>query len=159
MLSFFSKLFNLGMDDATPVDQNSVEMYLQEGTWQEPDELAVAATNRAHRGDFLSLLAQRGMWVLIRLDQGEYEGDIHLMEYEDGGRTVLPIFSSLYEAVAFLHTVDLTEMLPVQYLHVTTAFLTHNDLSQHKVIMNPFAGATTEIQEPDINALREAYEE
>jgi hypothetical protein len=37
---------------------------------------------------------------------------------------------------------------------VPASVLTHNDLSQHKVIMNPYAGASTEIQDPDILALR-----
>lgn len=151
MLSFFKMLLSRP-DDAN--DQAAGDAYMEQVDPHAPDDLAIAAVNRGNRAQFIELLATQGVWVIIRLDQSEYEGDVHLLEYDEGDRAVLPVFSSLYQAGAFVHTVDISEMLPLQYLHVPATFLTHNDLSQHKVVLNPFAGATTDIQEPDLQVLR-----
>lgn len=157
MLSFLKMLLGEGASIGGRVDANEVDLYAHAAMF-EPDELAMAAANRAHRAVFLQLLAEKGVWIIMRLDQGLYEGDLHVLEYEEGDRLVLPVFSSLPEASAFLHTIEMMELLPFQYLHVPTSFLTHNDLTSHKVIFNPFAGATTEIAESDIAALRNWYE-
>ena len=148
----FKYLFGEGPDDAV-YDAQTAETYLEEAANQ-PDDLALAAVNRGNRTQFVQLLAERGMWLVVRLDVAQFEGDVHLLEYEESERRVMPIFSSISEAWAFVHTVDISQMVPLQYLHVNAMFLTHNDLGGYKVVMNPFAGATTEIQEPDLQALR-----
>lgn len=154
MLTFLKYLMGDGLDDVTVYDQSTAEGYLHQFDPAEPDDMAIAAVNRGNRSQFVQLMAQRGVWVIVRLDQGEFAGDIRLLEYEEGDRSVLPIFSSLFEAMAFVYTVELGEMVPLQYMRVPASVLTHNDLSQHKVIMNPYAGASTEIQDPDVQALR-----
>lgn len=157
MLSLLKFLFGAGPDEAV-VDGASVDSYLDTSA-NEPDDLALSAVNRGNRARFIELLAERGMWLVVRLDVAQFEGDIHLLEYEESERRVMPIFSSLYEAWAFIHTIDISQMVPLQYLHVNAMFLTHNDLGGYKVVMNPFAGATTELQEPDIQSLRAAIDE
>lgn len=157
MLSLLKYLFGEGPDDAV-YDESSADSYLDNSA-NEPDDLALSAVNRGNRSKFIELLADRGLWVVVRLDAAQYEGDIHLLEYEESERRVMPIFSSLYEAWAFIHTIDISQMVPLQYLHVNAMFLTHNDLGGYKVVMNPFAGATTELQEPDVQSLRAAVAE
>lgn len=157
MLSFLKYLFGQGPDDAV-YDESSADSYLNDSA-NEPDDLALAAVNRGNRTTFIQLLAERGLWLVVRLDAAQFEGDVHLLEYEENERRVMPIFSSLYEAWAFIHTIDISQMVPLQYLHVNSMFLTHNDLTGYKVVMNPFAGATTEVQEPDLQALRALWEE
>lgn len=154
MIGFLKYLMGGGVDDVTMYDQTTAEEYLHHLDPTQPDDLAIAAVNRGNRTQFISLMADRGVWVIVRLDQGEFVGDIRLLEYEEGDRNVLPIFSSLFEAMAFVYTIDLGEMVPLQYMRVPCSVLTHNDLSQHKVVMNPYAGASTEITDPDIQALR-----
>ncbi len=151
MFNFLKYLFGDGPDDA--VYESSVETYLEDAA-NEPDDLALAAVNRGNRSRFIELLAERGIWLVVRLDAAQFEGDVHLLEYEENERRVMPIFSSLYEAWAFVHTIDISQIVPLQYLHVNALFLTHNDLSGFKIIMNPFAGASTELQEPDLASLR-----
>lgn len=153
MLWILKYLFGEGPDEASTYDQTAADVYLHE-TANQPDDLALAAVNRGNRTRFVELIVECGVWVAVRLDSAQFEGDIHILEYEENERRVLPIFSSLYEAWAFVHTVDISQIVPLQYLHVNVLFLTHNDLAGFKVVMNPFAGATTEIQEPDIIALR-----
>ena len=80
--------------------------------------MAIAAVNRGNRSQFVQLMAQRGVWVIVRLDQGEFAGDIRLLEYEEGDRFVLPVFSSLFEAMAFVYTVELGEMSLATYVGV-----------------------------------------
>lgn len=157
MLSLLRYIFGDGPDDAV-FDQSAADAYLQQVA-TEPDDLALSAINRGNRSQFIQLLAERGMWVVVRLDAAQFEGDVHLLDYEENERRVLPIFTSLYEAWAFVHTVDISQIVPLQYMHVGAMFLTHNDLAGYKVVMNPFAGATTELQEPDLNALRVAVME
>ena len=157
MLRFIKFLFSHGVDESQALDRQGAEVYLDEYGIDEPDDLALAAVNRGNRAQFVQFLAERGMWLITRLDIGEYEGDVHLLEYEEGERNILPVFSSLAEAMAFVHTVDLSEMLALQYMHVSAEFLTHNDLSHHKIVMNPFAGATTEISPPDIQNLGQFF--
>ncbi|GEM_PF-4781798 len=159
MLDFLKYLMGDGPDDVTVYDQATAEGYLHQFDPAEPDDMAIAAVNRGNRSQFVQLMAQRGVWVIVRLDQGEFAGDIRLLEYEEGDRFVLPVFSSLFEAMAFVYTVELGEMVPLQYMRVPASVLTHNDLSQHKVVMNPYAGASTEIQFPDIQALRNLLSE
>ena len=156
MLSLLKYLFGEGSDEAV-YDAPDADNYLQDAA-NEPDDLALSAVNRGNRTRFVELLVERGMWIIIRLDVAQFEGDVHLLEYDENDRRVMPIFTSLYEAWAFIHTVDISQMVPLQYMHVSALFLTHNDLSGYKVIMNPFAGATTEIQEPDLQALRTTIE-
>lgn len=153
MLTLLKYLFGAGPDDATTYNDSSTDGYLHEAA-SEPDDLALSAVNRGNRSRFIELIMQQGLWVVVRLDAAQFEGDVNILEYEESERRVLPVFSSLYEAWAFIHTVDISQMVPLQYLHVNALFLTHNDLSGFKVVMNPFAGATTEIQEPDLLALR-----
>lgn len=157
MVSLLKYLFGQGSDEAV-FDDSSADNHLHNSA-VEPDDLALAAVNRGNRTRFIELLADRGMWVVVRLDAAQHEGDIHLLEYEESERRVMPIFSSLHEAWAFVHTIDISQMVPLQYLHVNVMFLTHNDLSGYKVVMNPFAGATTELQEPDIQLLCAAVAE
>ena len=157
MLTFLNYLFGGGLDDQV-FDGSTVDSYLHDSA-NEPDDLALAAVNRGNRATFIQLLAERGLWLVVRLDVAQFEGDVHLLEYEENERRVMPIFSSLYEAWAFIHTIDISQMVPLQYLHVNSLFLTHNDLTGYKVVMNPFAGATTELQEPDVQALRVLWEE
>ena len=157
MFNLLKYLFGEGPDEAV-FDQSAADAYLQQVA-TEPDDLALAAVNRGNRTQFIQLLCDRGMWVVVRLDAAQFEGDIHLLDYEENERRVMPVFTSLYEAWAFVHTVDISQIVPLQYLHVGAMFLTHNDLAGYKVVMNPFAGATTELQEPDINALRVAVME
>lgn len=157
MLSFLRHLTGLNLDEATVFNRDSADSYLSQFDGQEPDDLAIAAVNRGNRGLFIQLLAHQGLWLALRLDRGEYEGDLHVLEYEEADRRVLPVFSSLPEAMAFVHTVDMSELLALQYMHVSAAFLSQNDLSHHKIVMNPYAGATTEITEPDLQALRSLY--
>lgn len=152
MFGLLRYLFGEGPDDAV-FNESAAESYLQDAA-SGPDDLALAAVNRGNRSRFVELVAERGVWLVVRLDAAQFEGDIHLLEYEENERRVMPIFSSLYEAWAFIHTIDISQMVPLQYLHVNALFLTHNDLSGFKVVMNPFAGATTELQEPDLQALR-----
>lgn len=159
MLTFLKYLMGDGLDDVTVYDQGTAEAYLHQFDPAEPDDMAIAAVNRGNRSQFVQLMAQRGVWVIVRLDQGEFVGDIRLLEYEEGDRFVLPVFSSLFEAMAFVYTVELGEMVPLQYMRVPASVLTHNDLSQHKVVLNPYAGASTEIQDPDIQALRSLLSE
>lgn len=154
MITFLKYLMGDGPDDVSVYDQATAEAYLHHLDPTAPDDMAIAAVNRGNRSQFVQLMAEHGVWVIVRLDQGEFVGDIRLLEYEEGDRAVLPIFSSLFEAMAFVYTVDLGEMVPLQYMRVPASVLTHNDLSQHRVIMNPYAGASTEIQDPDIQALR-----
>lgn len=158
MLSFIRMLFN-SPDDASGQAAAASDAYVEQIDAHAPDDLAIAAVNRGSRSQFIELLATHGVWVIIRLDQAEFEGDVHLLEYDEGDRRILPIFSSVFEAAAFVHTIDISEMLPLQYMHVPASFLTHNDLSGHKVVMNPYAGATTEIQEPDLAGLRSMFGE
>lgn len=157
MLSLLKYLFGEGPDDAVH-DAASADTYLHDSA-NEPDDLALAAVNRGNRSTFVQLLAERGMWLVVRLDAAQFEGDVHLLEYEENERRVMPIFSSLYEAWAFIHTIDIGQMVPLQYMHVNSLFLAHNDLSGYKVVMNPYAGATTEVGEPDLQALRVTLEE
>jgi len=164
MLTFLKYLMGDGPDDVTVYDQSTAEGYLHQFDPAEPDDMAIAATrdksihyraatSLGEIGDARAIPALREMAGAFP-DQGEFAGDIRLLEYEEGDRFVLPIFSSLFEAMAFVYTVELGEMVPLQYMRVPGSVLTHNDLSQHKVVLNPYAGASTEIQDPDIQALR-----
>lgn len=141
------------VSDEAMFDESSADTFLAESA-SDSDDLALAAVNRGNRTRFVEQLAARGVWLVVRLDAAQFEGDVHLLEYEENDRRVLPLFSSLYEAWAFVHTIDISQMVPMQYLHVNALFLTHNDLSSFKIVLNPFAGATTEIQEPDLQSLR-----
>lgn len=129
MLSLLKFLFQ-GSDEA--VNDGPGEGYLDEAA-NEPDDLALSAVNRGNRTRFIELVAERGVWLVVRLDAAQFEGDIHLLEYEENERRVMPVFSSVYEAWAFIHTIDISQMVPLQYLHVNALFLTHNDLSRFKI--------------------------
>ena len=82
MLTFLKYLMGDGPDDVTVYDQSTAEAYLHQFDPAEPDDMAIAAVNRGNRSQFVQLMAQRGVWVIVRLDQGEFAGDIRLLEYE-----------------------------------------------------------------------------
>lgn len=153
MFSFFRQFFGVPLDDVVQFSMSEGEP-LPGAPGLMVDDLAAATNDRAHRPHFLQLIIERGVWAIVRLDEGGPEDGVHFLQYEEGPARVLPIFSSAEHASAFIHSTEFSELLPLQCIHVPADFLVMNDLSDLQVVMNPRAAATTEINYTDLATLR-----
>lgn len=153
MFGLLRQFFPVTMDDVVAIPGEMPEPEPEH--LMQADELAGAAADRSHRGHFLQVLLERGLWGVVRLDrESNVDNELHFLEYEEGATRVLPVFSSPEQATAFIHTTEFSELLPLQCLHVPAQFLVMNDLSDLRVIMNPRSGTSTEIGYPDLLSLR-----
>ena len=152
MLSFFKRFFSVP-DDVVPFSMTDGDR-LDNAPDSYADAVAGAASDRSHRPHFLQLVIERGIWAIVRLDESSNERDIHFLQYEDGPARILPVFSSMEHASAFIHSTEFSELLPLQCVHVPADFLVMNDLSDLRVVMNPRASTTTEIGYTDLATLR-----
>ena len=153
MLSFFKQFFAVDLDDVVPFSMTDGDR-LDSAPGSYADAVAGAASDRTHRPHFLQLVIEHGIWAIVRLDESVSERDVHFLQYEDGPANVLPVFSSMEHASAFIHSTEFSELLPLQCIHMPADFLVMNDLSDLRVIMNPRASTTTEIGSTDLATLR-----
>ena len=153
MLSFFKPFFSVEPDDVVPFSMTEGDR-LENAPGSYADAVAGAANDRTHRPHFLQLVIEQGIWAIVRLDESVSERDVHFLQYEDGPARILPIFSSMEHASAFIHSTEFSELLPLQCIHMPAQFLVMNDLSELRVVMNPKASTTTEISYTDLVTLR-----
>lgn len=151
MSSFWKRLFG-GSGDRKEAEAQ--EFFISTKA-TEPDELASLAKEKERRREFLEKLAAKGVWVVMEVPaEGFDPKNTQFLDYFDGDIHVVPMFSSMEHAGAFLRQIPHARITPYHCLGISASFLVHNDFSRSRLLLNPKSDAETEITSQELEVLK-----
>jgi hypothetical protein len=154
---------------ALPAESQSAEARVTEYNLRRdaPDPLAEVAANPSWRPEFIRLLAERGVYLVLRrrhdpahptslADPNDDAGVDHL-DYVKEGEPVYPLFSSESRAYEYIRHLPPAEAVHRHVIQgVNADWLLAEETSRFALVLNPGSDAETRITPQDLLALRRA---